>query len=772
MPHNHAINVVVSVTVIHVFLQLVTSLGAGNVLFQQITEPLYDVYSVQVFLLLLLILFEYIHIHVQPREPQWPVSIFNLGILINCLFFYALCTLQIGYAWTTINNRVVNVNRTLQWLATCTLMITNVSKFSGAPTSFVINSILYTQAMLVCGMLADFSPTLLFQALFGSTATLFCAIMLFKIHHLLEISQNNAPNEITTRSFAFLRYFMTISWCIFPCIYLVASLQLVSFRTEALLYMCGDNIAKIIFILCIQRCGQARSLTELNSHVEHLHEKHFRDIRTSQLESQKNIEFERSQMLRLVLDSIGNPMSCITQCVSEVQRLIQTKLLNDNDLRRVLVDCQRSNNDMDKVMRQVLLFTNLNSRKRVVKQNEFYIITLIDKVIARARRYHPDFEIEYKCDESLTAVQGDFHLMRVVLDILVDNACKYCDKMKEMKLEVIQIEGDARTDQQSEERCTRVKFIVSDNGRPIDPISRPCPWIKSEVSEDDEEAIGDDRKFYSYAGTSLSLALAKRITSLLGGSLHWRSLERSEIQFEFRLKMKFVDVNTDLFDIYSFDELDPCTVMSETHSAHSYFKSEATFTSSGESTPERLTQRRLQAMNRSNTSPHRMADKLTNNLHRRASRIQCHILICDDNITQIKLMQRAIQRMSFNGAELVVHTAKNGQIGLEVCKKHNIHLIFLDNVMPVMDGNSFLREYFKINRSHAHDNRSLSNLTKIYGITANSDQATIDRMIELGATEVFKKPLQHDRIESCIVNTLNLLRTTNALNEFAAQSQN
>lgn len=58
-----------------------------------------------------------------------------------------------------------------------------------------------------------------------------------------------------------------------------------------------------------------------------------------------------------------------------------------------------------------------------------------------------------------------------------------------------------------------------------------------------------------------------------------------------------------------------------------------------------------------------------------------HILLVDDNPLNVRLMERLLLNLS-----MVVTTAENGSIALDLARNHTYDLIFLDIQMPIMDG--------------------------------------------------------------------------------------
>ena len=115
------------------------------------------------------------------------------------------------------------------------------------------------------------------------------------------------------------------------------------------------------------------------------------------------------------------------------------------------------------------------------------------------------------------------------------------------------------------------------------------------------------------------------------------------------------------------------------------------------------------------------------------------VLIIDDE----KAVRDAISKALKNEGYQLLY-AENGQEGLEILKKEQPTLIFLDLKMPVMDGIAFLK---KIKPKH-------DDPYQIVVITGHGEDKDINKCYKLGATSFLRKPLSMTEIcciaERCI----------------------
>ncbi|WAI00379.1 response regulator [Methanogenium organophilum] len=114
------------------------------------------------------------------------------------------------------------------------------------------------------------------------------------------------------------------------------------------------------------------------------------------------------------------------------------------------------------------------------------------------------------------------------------------------------------------------------------------------------------------------------------------------------------------------------------------------------------------------------------------------ILVCDDSLFQRRILTSIVKKNGHNPLE-----AENGHECLEMAKKYNPDLIFLDLLMPEYDGFAVL--------SDAKD--QLSDIP-IVVITADIQDITRNECMELGARAFLNKPVDHDKAKAVIQEIL------------------
>lgn len=118
------------------------------------------------------------------------------------------------------------------------------------------------------------------------------------------------------------------------------------------------------------------------------------------------------------------------------------------------------------------------------------------------------------------------------------------------------------------------------------------------------------------------------------------------------------------------------------------------------------------------------------------------ILIVDDNDMNVDLLKRMIEP-----AGIIADTEVNGKDAIDTLRHKNYDLVFMDHMMPVMDG----MEAMQIIRvTHICDN------TPIIMMTANGLENDEEKYLNAGFSDYITKPFQEGRIYSILKNFLGL----------------
>ena len=113
------------------------------------------------------------------------------------------------------------------------------------------------------------------------------------------------------------------------------------------------------------------------------------------------------------------------------------------------------------------------------------------------------------------------------------------------------------------------------------------------------------------------------------------------------------------------------------------------------------------------------------------------VLVTDDNVINLSV---ASGILSYYG--LTVDTAENGPDSIELCKQNQYDMVFMDQMMPKMDGVETMGRIRSINSHYDKGGKC-----KIIVLTADAIKGTRDALIEKGFDEYLGKPINFNHLE-------------------------
>lgn len=121
------------------------------------------------------------------------------------------------------------------------------------------------------------------------------------------------------------------------------------------------------------------------------------------------------------------------------------------------------------------------------------------------------------------------------------------------------------------------------------------------------------------------------------------------------------------------------------------------------------------------------------------------VLVVDDNLINLRV---AHGLLSYYG--LSVDTASNGEDAIELCKKKSYSLVFLDQMMPVMDGIQTMKHIRSLS-SHYDYNGAC----KVIVLTADAIKGSREYLMENGFDEYLGKPINLKQLERLFVKFIS-----------------
>lgn len=118
------------------------------------------------------------------------------------------------------------------------------------------------------------------------------------------------------------------------------------------------------------------------------------------------------------------------------------------------------------------------------------------------------------------------------------------------------------------------------------------------------------------------------------------------------------------------------------------------------------------------------------------------ILVVDDNATNIKVIQGILGMY-----QIKVDTAMSGQECLDKVADNHYHMIFMDQMMPIMDG---IETAEKIRNMPQKDKKNIT----IVALTANAIRGTREMFLEKGFQDYISKPMDINILEMILLKYL------------------
>lgn len=138
---------------------------------------------------------------------------------------------------------------------------------------------------------------------------------------------------------------------------------------------------------------------------------------------------------------------------------------------------------------------------------------------------------------------------------------------------------------------------------------------------------------------------------------------------------------------------------------------------------------------------------------------EASVLVVDDNDINLDVFQALLEHTKIN-----IVTADSGRACLELVKKGHFHIIFMDHMMPDMDGVETLHEIRKLTQFPNED-------TPVIALTANAISGAGEFYLKEGFADFLTKPIDPDVLEETIASYLpeELIKINPAAREAAPE---
>jgi CheY-like chemotaxis protein len=139
---------------------------------------------------------------------------------------------------------------------------------------------------------------------------------------------------------------------------------------------------------------------------------------------------------------------------------------------------------------------------------------------------------------------------------------------------------------------------------------------------------------------------------------------------------------------------------------------------------------------------------------------ECNVLIVDDNEASRILLREMLRPLGFEIIE-----AENGQAGIELSSRYRPDLIFMDRMLPDIDGEEATQEIRKAesrrqkaksDNATLHDNEQSTSPMVIIAVSATVFEESKHTMLRAGCNDFLPKPIQYKRLLECLQSHLTL----------------
>ena len=122
------------------------------------------------------------------------------------------------------------------------------------------------------------------------------------------------------------------------------------------------------------------------------------------------------------------------------------------------------------------------------------------------------------------------------------------------------------------------------------------------------------------------------------------------------------------------------------------------------------------------------------------------ILIVEDNLVNLKLITKFIQKLGYNN----IITAENGQKCLDLFYKNDFDIIFMDIKMPIMNGDVALKNILDYEQNNPNKLKPF-----IIAISAYTIKEEKDKYLSLGFNYFITKPINITELDTLFNNYYN-----------------
>lgn len=365
---------------------------------------------------------------------------------------------------------------------------------------------------------------------------------------------------------------------------------------------------------------------------------------------------------------------------------------DEGEMKEYIQNIRESAGTLMVLINEILDISKIESGKIILTDVAYSMRELMKEVISAIvpQINAKNLTFRYLLEKDIPVMlKGDKKEIRHIMSNLLSNAIKYTSEGT-ILFKVKEI--------QRKDRKILLEIIVKDTGIGI--------------KEEDREQIFDrferfdEKKNYAVEGTGLGLSIVKNLVELMDGSVEVESSYGEGSLFRARIWQEILDERSG--EVYRGSNCDDIRYTLE-----------------------------------------QLKNAVYGNKGKRKRRSICFpdakVLVVDDNPVNLKVASGLLKLYGID-AELV----ESGEECLEAVKKQTYDLIFMDQMMPEMDGVETLLRFRETKRENKH--------TPVIALTANALVGVREEMLEEGFDDFLGKPTDLTELENILIRFLNDLQ--------------
>lgn len=120
-------------------------------------------------------------------------------------------------------------------------------------------------------------------------------------------------------------------------------------------------------------------------------------------------------------------------------------------------------------------------------------------------------------------------------------------------------------------------------------------------------------------------------------------------------------------------------------------------------------------------------------------KVDKRVLVVDDSLVNLKVITRTLEQYG-----ITVEAVSSGQASVDACRERLYDIVFMDQMMPVMDGVEAMRLIRKLSGYEKGSQH------KIIALTANAIKGVEEELLAEGFDGYLKKPIEFDKLEKVL----------------------